>query len=264
MRWIKKHKLISFLLAVILVSLVVLVVSVGTGGGGNPVSNFFGSVYSAVEKPLSKLSGGISDNISGIFSYKEIQKENERLQEENQELRQQVTSLTLTANELQELQELSEVLNYRGISGTDDIVSADVISMDGTNWMNIFTIDAGSESGIEAIDTLLTSGGINNMMYSISLTIIAMMFGGIMEKTRQLDVLVSKILKFVKTPASLVVATEATCVLSNAVMPEQYISYSVTIYTSSSSTFTTSYTSSAFSFSLRFRNFLISNAFFGS
>ena len=81
-----------------------------------------------------------------------------------------------------------------------------------------------SESGIEAIDTLLTSGGINNMMYSISLTIIAMMFGGIMEKTRQLDVLVSKILKFVKTPASLVVATEATCVLSNAVMPEQYIS----------------------------------------
>ncbi len=149
MRWIKKHKLISFLLAVILVSLVVLVVSVGTGGGGNPVSNFFGSVYSAVEKPLSKLSGGISDNISGIFSYKEIQKENERLQEENQELRQQVTSLTLTANELQELQELSEVLNYRGISGTDDIVSADVISMDGTNWMNIFTIDAGRESGIE-------------------------------------------------------------------------------------------------------------------
>lgn len=90
-------------------------------------------------------------------------------------------------------------------------------------------LDAGmngfvSETGIASIDDLLSSGGLTNMMYSISLTIIAMMFGGIMEKTKQLDVLVSKILQFIKKPASLVVATEATCVLSNALMPEQYIS----------------------------------------
>ena len=37
MRWIKKHKLISFLLTVIVVSLIVLVVSVSMGSGGNAV-----------------------------------------------------------------------------------------------------------------------------------------------------------------------------------------------------------------------------------
>ncbi len=167
MRWIKKHKLISFLLTVIVVSLIVLVVSVSMGSGGNAVTNFFGSIYAAVERPLSKVSGGISDNISGIFSYKDIQEENQQLKEENEKLKQQITSLTLSANELQELEELSKVLNYNGISGTDDIVSADVISMDGTNWMNIFTINAGSENGIKEGDVVICGDGLVGRISSV-------------------------------------------------------------------------------------------------
>ena len=86
--------------------------------------------------------------------------------------------------------------------------------------MNGFTC----ETGNAAIDDLLSSGGINNMLYSVSLTIIAMMFGGIMEKTGLLHALVEKIVRLAKKPASLVLTTELTCVLSNATMPEQYIS----------------------------------------
>ncbi|MBE6036859.1 MAG: Na+/H+ antiporter NhaC [Clostridiales bacterium] len=80
------------------------------------------------------------------------------------------------------------------------------------------------ETGIYEIDELLNSGGLMNMMFSISLTILAMMFGGIVEYTGQLGVIVDKIKKLAKSPASLVTLTEATCVLSNATMPEQYIS----------------------------------------
>ena len=90
-------------------------------------------------------------------------------------------------------------------------------------------LDAGmngyeSSTGIDAVDALLSSGGIMNMMSSIALTIIAMMFGGIMEKTGQLEVIVHKILGIAKKPAGLVVTTEDTCILSNMAMPEQYIS----------------------------------------
>lgn len=80
------------------------------------------------------------------------------------------------------------------------------------------------ETGIYEIDELLNSGGLMNMMFSIAMTIIAMMFGGIMEKTHQLEVIVNRLKKLVKTPAGLVTLTEATCVVSNATMPEQYIS----------------------------------------
>lgn len=81
-----------------------------------------------------------------------------------------------------------------------------------------------SNSGIEAIDSLLTAGGLSNMMYSISLTIIAMMFGGIMEMTGQLEVIVDKLLKAVKSATGLITMTVLTCIFSNATMPEQYIS----------------------------------------
>jgi len=80
------------------------------------------------------------------------------------------------------------------------------------------------ETGVEAVDDLLEAGGLMGMMFSVSLTILAMMFGGIMEATGQLEVIVSKLLKLAKGPASLVALTEVTCVLSNATMPEQYIS----------------------------------------
>ncbi len=80
------------------------------------------------------------------------------------------------------------------------------------------------ETGLAEIDDLLTSGGLEGMFYSVSMTIIAMMFGGIMEGTRMLEVIVNKLKGFAKSPASLVTLTEATCVLSNITMPEQYIS----------------------------------------
>lgn len=79
----------------------------------------------------------------------------------------------------------------------------------------------------ETADTmieLLESGGILNMMFSVSMTIIAMMFGGIMEYTHQLEVIVNQLKKLAKGPAGLVALTEVTCVISNATMPEQYIS----------------------------------------
>ena len=89
-----------------------------------------------------------------------------------------------------------------------------------SSGMNGFACD----TGIYEIDELLNSGGLMNMMFSISMTIIAMMFGGIMEETHQLEVIVDRLKGLARTPAKLVVLTEATCVASNALMPEQYIS----------------------------------------
>lgn len=81
-----------------------------------------------------------------------------------------------------------------------------------------------SATGIEALDDLLSAGGLDGMMFSISLTILAMMFGGIAEETGQLEAIVNVILKVVKGATALVTATIFTCFLSNITMPEQYIS----------------------------------------
>lgn len=81
-----------------------------------------------------------------------------------------------------------------------------------------------SNTGVKSIDKLLSTGGITNMLFSVSLTIISMMFGGIMEETKQLDVIVSRLLNHIKRDGSLIALTEVTCLASNVTMPEQYIS----------------------------------------
>jgi len=86
--------------------------------------------------------------------------------------------------------------------------------------MNGYTM----ESGIKALDTLLTKGGLMGMAESILMTMIAMMFGGIMEATGQLNVIINAITKYVKSGPALIGVTELTCIASNVTMPEQYIS----------------------------------------
>ena len=98
------------------------------------------------------------------------------------------------------------------------------------NGVNLGTILSAALNGffcnteIESLNDLLTTGGLMNMSSSILMTVIAMMFGGIMEGTGQLAVIINAIIRHIKGDAGLIGATEATCVLSNIVMPEQYIS----------------------------------------
>jgi len=81
-----------------------------------------------------------------------------------------------------------------------------------------------SNTGVEAVDELLTTGGLNSMMSSISLTIIAMMFGGVAEEVGILEVIVKTFVRRVKSTVGIVISTLLTCFITNATMPEQYIS----------------------------------------
>ena len=85
-----------------------------------------------------------------------------------------------------------------------------------------------STSGVEAVDNLLTKGGFESMMYTVSLVICAMMFGGIMEKTNQLRVVVSVILKKAQSTGSLISATILTAIGANLILCDQYMSIVMT------------------------------------
>ncbi|QPB43472.1 Na+/H+ antiporter NhaC [Rodentibacter haemolyticus] len=80
------------------------------------------------------------------------------------------------------------------------------------------------QSGHEIIDTLFNRGGIESMMYTISLTIVAMSFGGIAEQTGMLRSVVSTILHFARSASMLIIATIFSSVITNCTTSEQYIS----------------------------------------
>ncbi len=101
----------------------------------------------------------------------------------------------------------------------------------GNNFGSILSAAYGgytSSSGVEAVDNLLTKGGFESMMYTVSLVICAMMFGGIMEKTNQLRVVVTVILKKAQSTGSLITATILTAIGSNLILCDQYMSIVMT------------------------------------
>ncbi|HIF87686.1 MAG TPA: Na+/H+ antiporter NhaC, partial [Gammaproteobacteria bacterium] len=81
-----------------------------------------------------------------------------------------------------------------------------------------------SETGVASIDELLSRGGIASMSYTITIVLVAMMFGGIMEQTNQLKVLVAKLLERAVSTGSLVASTAFTTFAANLVLCEQYMS----------------------------------------
>ena len=81
-----------------------------------------------------------------------------------------------------------------------------------------------SETGVEAVDELLSRGGLDSMMWTISLILLAMSFGGTMERTGMLNAIAEKILTFAKSTGSLVTATILTCIFTNLTTGDQYLS----------------------------------------
>lgn len=81
-----------------------------------------------------------------------------------------------------------------------------------------------ASTGNEDVDALLTRGGMNSMMYTISLVIVAMMFGGVMERTNQLKAIADKVLSLAKSNGSLIVSTVLTSIGANLILCDQYMS----------------------------------------
>jgi len=80
-----------------------------------------------------------------------------------------------------------------------------------------------ADTGVAEVDDLLSRGGLESMFFTISLIIVAMMFGGVMERTSQLKVIADEVLNYAKTTGSLIVSTVLTCIAANLILCDQYM-----------------------------------------
>jgi len=85
--------------------------------------------------------------------------------------------------------------------------------------VNGYTADTGNM----VLDDLLSGGGAANMLNTIWLILSAVFFGGTMERTGLLQVVISGVLRRAHSTAALIAATVATCVGTNIIAGDQYI-----------------------------------------
>ncbi|SHI32630.1 Na+:H+ antiporter, NhaC family [Dethiosulfatibacter aminovorans DSM 17477] len=94
--------------------------------------------------------------------------------------------------------------------------------------VNVAHYGFSSDTGIAVIDKLLNRGGMSSMSWTISLILVAMAFGGILEKTGMLHVMIEKILARANSTGSLVLSTVLTCLAINILTASQYLSIIIT------------------------------------
>ncbi len=157
MKWFREHTRLAIIIGVFLVLIVIIAASFINRGN----SSWFGKKaeggIAKIQDPVSSAGNGVSNGFSGIFRFRSIAKENEKLKEEISKLNQQIIKNRLSELELAELRELSNSLNYVGAEKEYAHVTADVIALDGSSWFNLFTINAGLEEGIKK-DAIVVGG----------------------------------------------------------------------------------------------------------
>lgn len=80
-----------------------------------------------------------------------------------------------------------------------------------------------SNTGIEQIDALLSRGGLQSMMWTISLGFIALSLGGILEKTKILEVLLEKISGLVNNVRGLIITHVLSSIVVNLFTASQFM-----------------------------------------
>ena len=92
------------------------------------------------------------------------------------------------------------------------------------NGISLGVVPEGASPIIEELSSLLSSSSVQGMMWTISIILSAMCFGGILDCTGMMASFASIFLKVAKGRGGLVLSTELMCIITNAVCCDQYLS----------------------------------------
>lgn len=160
MRWIREHKLIASLTALLLVLVIIFVVSISSGQGNNSLEDAVNQGTTGVSGFLTSVGNGIRENVTGLFSHKQMQQKIEELEAENERLQLELVAAKLDKSQLEQLKELSAVLGYNYVKKGHKVVTADVTLIDKSTWTGVFTINRGTEAGIKVGKIVVNGSGL--------------------------------------------------------------------------------------------------------
>ncbi|SFH56242.1 Na+:H+ antiporter, NhaC family [Tindallia magadiensis] len=86
-----------------------------------------------------------------------------------------------------------------------------------------FTMD----TGMAIVDGVLSRGGLQSMMWTISMILITLMFGGIIEHTRMTEVMLENLLSLAKTPKALAITAHFTTLFLIMTVLSHYLTHTL-------------------------------------
>ncbi len=160
MNWLRGHKILTTILTILLALAVIILVSYSNMGNSTVFGRSVQKVVSFVQGPVTSAGNGVRSGMEGIFQFRSILRENTELKEQISDLNREIIKIKLTEAELSELRYLSNILGYENATSSYNYVTVDVVAMDGSNWFNLFTINAGSDDGIYKYAVVINGDGL--------------------------------------------------------------------------------------------------------
>lgn len=138
------HKGIWIVAAAVVIAVVTLVFSL-LGGSSGPLSGVLGVITTPARSALSSLAGWVEDRYNYAFQY-------DKLEQENEELRQRIAELEESAREgedaLEENERLRDLLGLAQRRADLIFESAQITARGATNWASTLTLSKGSKHGV--------------------------------------------------------------------------------------------------------------------
>lgn len=160
MRWIKSHKLIATILALVIVLGTVFIVSISGDSQGNKVTDGVTTANGVVTGFFGDVTKSIKDGLNGIIRHKDLMNQIDALEEEKAQLERELAEAKLESEQLKELKDLSGILKYDYVKATFNVVSCDVELKDGSKWQEEININRGTESGITEGKIVISGAGL--------------------------------------------------------------------------------------------------------
>lgn len=124
---------------------------------GGPLHTAAGYVFIPMQEGINTVGTWITEKADGFKNLNEVMAENEALQKQVDELTVELNTMNLEQYELQNLRELLE-LDQKYPSY--EKVAANVIGKDSSNWFSNFTINKGTNDGIEVDMNVIAGSGL--------------------------------------------------------------------------------------------------------
>ena len=143
-----------------IVSLVTIVLIVVMGVSANKSSklNWLNNIISVPLTPVQSFFSSIGQKVEDSLSFF---KDMEAVKKENEELRAEVAELQKHSREYSVLksknEELRQALSLKEQFGDYSVLGANIIAIDPGNWFNVFTVDIGSQDGVQADYPVVTN-----------------------------------------------------------------------------------------------------------
>ena len=124
---------------------------------GGPLNAVAGYVFIPMQNGINQVGGWLSKQADNLENLSAVMAENEELKKKVEELTVELNTTKLERYELENLRELYQ-LDQKYPSY--DKVAANVIGKDAGNWFNTFTIDKGTNDGIEVNMNVMAGSGL--------------------------------------------------------------------------------------------------------